>query len=112
MVQKIRVVGGIAVVTATAEFHPLRQLEQLAGELEAIGFEGKVLIDLLAVNGLADNRFASVRFDGTAFDKASFAVESEVDQGIKSEQDAIARADRSFLLGSVLSSGEMGQFVR
>ncbi|NLY16306.1 MAG: type II toxin-antitoxin system RnlB family antitoxin [Gammaproteobacteria bacterium] len=111
MIQKIRVVGGIAVVTATAEFHPLRQLKQLATELEAIGFKGSVLFDLLAVNGLAENRFASINFTGKQFDRNSFAVESDVNQNIKSEQDSFARNDETFLLGSVLSSSEVEKFT-
>lgn len=111
MIKKIRVVGNIAVVTATAEFHPLRQLKQLAKELEAIGFEGNVLFDLLAVNGLAENRFVSIKFTGQSFDKTSYAVESEVNQSIRSEQDSFAKNDETFLLGSVLSSSEVEKFT-
>lgn len=111
MIQKIRIVGGIAVVTATAEFHPLRRLKQLATELEAIDFEGGVLFDFLAVNGLAENRFASMTFTGHSFDKSSFAVEAEINQSIKNEQDTIAKQDHTFLLGSVLSSGEIEKFM-
>lgn len=111
MIQKISMVGGIAVVTATADFHPLRQLKQLASELESLHFEGMVLFDLLAVNGLAENRFASMKFTGQSFDKSSFAVESEINQNIKSEQDTIAKQDHIFLLGSVLSSSEIEKFT-
>ncbi|MFP6790110.1 MAG: type II toxin-antitoxin system RnlB family antitoxin [Thalassolituus sp.] len=111
MIQKLRMVGGIAVVTATADFHPLRQLKQLASELESLHFEGMVLFDLLAVNGLAENRFASMKFTGQSFDKPSFSVESEINQNIKSEQDTIAKQDHTFLLGSVLSSTEIEKFA-
>jgi hypothetical protein len=104
-------VGGIAVVTATADFHPLRQLKQLTSELEHLHFEGMVLFDLLAVNGLAENRFASMKFTGQNFDKSTFAVESEINQNIKSEQDTIAKQDHTFLLGSVLSSSEIEKFT-
>ncbi|EAZ99659.1 type II toxin-antitoxin system RnlB family antitoxin [Marinobacter sp. ELB17] len=111
MIKKIRIVGGIAVVTATAEFHPLRQLKRLANELEAIGFKGSVLFDLLAVNGFADNRFASIRFTGQTFEKSSFAIESHVNQNIRSEQDTLVRTDETFLLGSVLSTTEVEKFI-
>lgn len=111
MTQKIHMVGGIAVVTATADFHPLRQLKQLTSELEHLHFEGMVLFDLLAVNGLAENRFASMKFTGQNFDKSTFAVESEINQNIKSEQDTIAKQDHTFLLGSVLSSSEIEKFT-
>lgn len=111
MIQIIRVVGGIAVVTATPTFHPLRQLKELAIELNAIGFEGSVLFDLLAVNGLADNRFASIKFSERKFDRSSFALESEVNPSIKDEQDTIAKQDHTFLLGSVLSSTEIEKFA-
>jgi len=110
MIKRIRVVGNIAIVTASAEFHPLRKLKQLAKELEVIGFEGNVLFDLLAVNGLADNRFASIKFTGESFDKTSFSIESEVNQSIRSEQDLLAKNDETFLLGSVLSSSEVEKF--
>jgi len=111
MIQKIRMVGAIAVVTATADFHPLHQLKQLTNELENIHFEGAVLFDLLAVNGLAENRFASMQFRGSKFDRSSFALESNVNPCIKNEQDSIAKHDHNFLLGSVLSSSEIEKFT-
>lgn len=70
-----------------------------------------MLFDLLAVNGLAENRFASMKFTGQNFDKSTFAVESEINQNIKSEQDTIAKQDHTFLLGSVLSSSEIEKFT-
>lgn len=111
MIKKIRIVGEIAVVTATADFHPLRQLKQLTNELASLGFEGVVLFDLLAVNGLEQNRFISMRFSRNDFERSSFAVESEVDSSIKSEQDVLVKNDPLFLLGSVLSSSEIEKFV-
>ena len=97
-------------VTASADFHPLRKLKQLAIELEAISFEGSVLFDLLSVNGLAENRFASINFSGHQFDKRSFAVESNINEIIKNEQDSMAKGDEIFLLGSVLSANEVETF--
>lgn len=111
MIKTVRIVGEIAVVTATADFHPLRQLKQLATELDGISFEGVVLFDLLAVNGIAPNRFASMRFGKAGFERASFAVETEVNSTIKSEQDLAAKSDQTFLLGSVLSSNELKNFT-
>lgn len=111
MIQKIRIIGEIAVITATADFHPLRQLKQLTLELDNLQFEGIVLFDLLAVNGLAENRFVSMKFSERNFDRSSFALESEVNPSIKVEQDAIAKQDLTFLLGSVLSSDEVEKFT-
>ncbi len=111
MIKKIRIIGEIAVVTATPDFHPLRQLKQLTAELDNLQFEGSVLFDLLAVNGLAENRFASMKFSNRKFDRSSFALESEVNPIIKDEQDTIAKQDHTFLLGSVLSSEEVEKFT-
>lgn len=111
MIKIVRIVGEIAVVTATADFHPLRQLKQLTKELRSLGFEGMVLFDLLAVNGLTPNRFVSMKFDENGFERASFAVESEVNSSIKSEQDSLTKSDHTFLLGSVLSSSELEKFT-
>jgi len=111
MIETLRIVGEIAVVTATADFHPLRQIKQLTTELVRLGFEGLVLFDLLAVNGLTPNRFASMKFGRNGFDRASFAVESEVSSSIQNEQDLIAKSDPTFLLGSVLSSSELKKFA-
>lgn len=110
MIQKIRVVGGVAVVTATSTFHPLRMINNLASDLKLIGFEGTVLFDLLAVNGLAENRFASMKFTGQEFDKSTFAVETSVNPNIREEQDSLAKRDETFLLGSVLSASEVDSF--
>lgn len=111
MIKKIRIIGEIAVVTATSEFHPLRQLKQLTAELDNLQFGGSVLFDLLAVNGLAENRFASMKFSNRKFDRSSFALESEVNLSIKDQQDTIAKQDHTFLLGSVLSSEEVEKFT-
>ena len=111
MVDTVRIVGEIAVVTATAEFHPLREIVLLTSQLASLGFEGVVLFDLLAVNGLAPNRFASMRFEKNRFDRSSFVVEDHVCSAIKEEQDLTARSDQTFLLGSVLSSDELKRFI-
>jgi hypothetical protein len=111
MIKTLRIVGEIAVVTATADFHPLRQIKQLNIELVRFGFEGMVLFDLLAVNGLTANRFASMKFGENGFDRTSFAVESDVSLSIQNEQNSIAKSDATFLLGSVLSSGELKNFA-
>lgn len=111
MIKIIRIVGEVAVVTATADFHPLRQIKPLTTELCDLSFEGLVLFDLLAVNGLAPNRFASMKFSKGEFDRASFAVERDVNSNIKSEQDTIAKSDQTFLLGSVLSHDELQNFI-
>lgn len=111
MIKIVRIVGEVAVVTATADFHPLRQLKRLSTELGSFGFEGVVLFDLLAVNGIAPNRFASMNFGKNGFERESFSVESEVSSSIKNEQDLIAKNDQTFLLGSVLSSSELQKFT-
>lgn len=111
MINIIRIVGGIAVVTATADFHPLRQKQQITTELARLGFEGVVLFDLLAVNGLTPNRFASMKFGKNGFDRTSFSVESNVSLSIQDEQNLIAKSDSTFLLGSVLSSSELKKFA-
>lgn len=111
MIKTLRIVGEIAVVTATADFHPLRQIKKLTTALVNLGFEGVVLFDLLVVNGLAPNRFASMKFGKNGFDRTSFSVESAVSSNIQDEQDLIAKSDPTFLLGSVLSSSELKEFV-
>lgn len=110
MIKKIRIVGELTVVTATPDFHPLRQLKQVTAELDNLQFEGSVLFDLLAVNGLAENRFATMKFSNHKFDRSSFSLESEVNPSIKDEQDTMAKQDHTFLFGSVLSSEEVEKF--
>ena len=110
MIKKIRIVGEVAIVTATATFHPLRQIKQLKIDLDLLGFEGLVLFDLLAVNGIAPNRFASMKFSKRGFERASFSIEATIDNNIKAEQDSLAQNDNSFLMGSVLSTSELNNF--
>lgn len=112
MTETIRIIGEIAVVTATADFHPLREIKLLTSKLDSLSFEGLVLFDLLSVNGLASNRYASMRFGKNGFDRSSFAVESHVNSAIQEEQDLMARSDQVFLLGSVLSSSELKRFMQ
>ena len=111
MIDKIRVVGGVAVVMATIDFNPLREMKELANKLETLGFKGEVLFDLLALNGLAENRFVSITFDGHRFNRATLAVESSVSPELKSEQDTIAKSDIEFLRSTVLSRDEVEEFM-
>lgn len=111
MINKIRIIGKIAVVTASAEFHPLRQLSQLANELKAVGFKGHVLFDLLSVNGLSSNRFVSVEFNGNAFDRSSLSVESSIDPSLQEEQNTLIKKNPNFLKDSVLSQFEINEFL-
>jgi hypothetical protein len=80
-------------------------------DLIGLNFEGLVLFDLLAVNGLASNRFASIKFRNNSFDRSSFVVETDINPSIKNEQDAMAKHDLTFLIGSVLSSNELEKFL-
>lgn len=111
MIQKIRIVGEVAIITADAEFHPLRQLKQLTIELNRMSFSGTVLFDLLAVNGLTTNRFSSMSFKNKKFYRETFSVEKDVEPNIKSKQDDLAKQDKTFLLGSVLSTTEVERFT-
>ncbi|WP_331353042.1 type II toxin-antitoxin system RnlB family antitoxin [Cellvibrio sp. UBA7671] len=111
MINRIRIVGNIAVVTANAEMNPLRHLSQLSKELESLRFKGSVLLDLLSVNGLTDNRFVSVEFDGHTFDRKSFSVESVVDPLLREEQNFLMKQDPSFLKDSVLTPAELSDFL-
>lgn len=111
MMQKIRIVGEIAVVMASADFNPLRKLVNLAKELETLRFSGHVLFDLLAINGFADNRFVSIDFDGKSFNRSSIAIESNIGQELRFEQDSLAKSDPVFLAGSILSSDEVNNFL-
>ncbi|AUH35694.1 type II toxin-antitoxin system RnlB family antitoxin [Paracoccus tegillarcae] len=111
MIETVRIIGEIAVVTATADFHPLREIKLLTLKLANLGFEGIVLFDLLSVNGLTPNRFASMRFEKTGFDRSSFAVETDVSSAIRERQDLMAKSHQAFLLGSVLSSSELKRFM-
>jgi hypothetical protein len=112
MIDTVRIIGEIVVVTATADFHPLREIKILTSKLASLGFEGIVLFDLLSANGLAPNRFASMKFGKRGFDRSSFAVETDVSSAIKKGQDLMAKNDQAFLLGSVLSSSELKNFMQ
>ena len=111
MIQQVRVVGAIAVITATIDFNPLRKLSAIAIILENQRFKGEVLFDLLALNGLAQNRFVSIKFDGHSFNRASLAVESSVATSLIAEQNTLAKNDIGFLQNTVLSSEEIADFL-
>ena len=111
MTSLIRIIGEVAVITASPDFHPLRQIMKISSQLGGLNFTGLVLFDLLAVNGLESNRFASMRFGKSGFDRGSFSAETTVSSSIQKEQDAAARDDQEFLHGSVLSSSELKNFM-
>lgn len=112
MIQIIRILDTIAVITATLDFHPLHNLKYITSELNAIQFEGKVIFDLLAVNGLTYNRFVSMQFVDQSFDRSSFTVDIQVELNIKNEQDAIIKQDVNFLSSTILTTSEIQQFIQ
>lgn len=110
-IPRIRIVGNVAIITASADYDPLQSLKSLAHALSNAGFSGSVLFDLLAINGLADNRFVSVNFNRQDFDRATFALEQNVAPEVRRSQDTAARRDLDFLKSTVLSSSEVDDFV-
>lgn len=108
--EHIRKVGAALMVTAGPGFHPLREITPLTAQISELGFQGEVLFDLLAVNGLEGNRFASMSFSQGAFDRSSFSAGPLVDPMLIEEQDVAARTDPSFLSATVLSSCEVARF--
>lgn len=101
---------GVVVISATPDFHPLRQLKAVRKALRSLGFEGNILFDLLAVNGLGEQRFISSRFiDGKL---TGFIVEGDgVDPGIVIRQNQRMKERPGFLAASVLSSEEQEAFL-
>lgn len=102
----------IAVVTATGSFHPLRELGKVSRLLSKDNYEGEVIFDLLAVNGLANNRFVSYKFRNGKLDRDSILIDPKVPEHIIEGQNEKARNDKEFLEGSVLSQDEIEEFTK
>ena len=113
MIDMVRIVEseGTAVVTATADFHPLREVKAITSRLHEVNFEGLVIFDLLSVNGLEMNRFATMSFSRDGFDRRSFLVDAKICTSIRRDQDLRAKSDKDFLLGAVLSTDEVKAFT-
>lgn len=111
--KKVRVIEEkrIAVVTATSDFNPLNNFKTLGEELAAMKFEGSVVLDLLARNGLASNRFLVIPFDGSKFDRSLLAVLTDLDIDLKKEQDSAIRQNSQFVSSTVLASQEIKEFL-
>jgi hypothetical protein len=102
--------GKSVLVTAFADYNPLQQLNPLSSELADMQFCGRVMFDLLCINGNADNRFVTIFFDGSKFDRNSFSILFEIDSFLKNEQDILFCNNPDLLQGTVLSSSELMQF--
>ena len=103
--------GRFVVITATADFSPMKQLKQLSSKLHDMGFSGSVVFDLLYTNGLAYNRFVEINFDGTAFDRNSLNIIEHIDYNLKNEQDDFFRSAPDILAGTVLSEAERAALI-
>lgn len=102
---------GTAIVTAKPNYHPLSNIPHLSNALSRLQFSGLVLFDLLAVNGLAPNRFCSMQFVDGKFDRSTFT--DDVDAGeIEHEQNLMFVDDEPFLRGSVLATDEVKEFIK
>lgn len=110
--KKLRVIESrnIIVITALNDYNPLQKLNDIAAELSAINFNGKVIFDLLYTNGNSNNRFVGLSFDGHKFDRTSFSVIYDIDDIINQEQNDLFCKHPSLLKESVLSSSDISLF--
>lgn len=107
----VRLANNAAVVTATADYEPLKKLTRLEIELREKKFKGTVVFDLLYFNGLCDNRFIEIIFDGRKFNKKSYKVNGKIDTALKTYQDLFFSSHPALLVSSVLSSTEVKSFT-
>lgn len=110
-INRVRLIGDVAIVTASTGFYPLRKISEVNRRLAEFYFDGLVVFDLLAVNGLTENRFASMIFKAGTLDTSSFSTEVHPIDKIKDQQDALARLDENFLKETVLSTDEVKGFL-
>ena len=64
-------------------YSPIDYLANIEEELLGINYSGKVLFDLLLVNGNSFNRYLTAEIKKGKFDKKSFSVLSRVPDGVK-----------------------------
>lgn len=107
----VRMADDTAVVTATAEFKPLKELSKLEIELREKKFKGTVVFDLLYFNGLCDNRFIEILFDGKEFNRSSYKISGNIDSALKTYQDLFFSSQPMLLASSVLSTQEVKNFT-
>lgn len=113
MIDTVRLNGKYAVVTANADFHPIRNLHKIVPELEQLDFKGTVVFDLLAVNGLSENRFISINFDGRTFNRRSYSIAPSSSLGdLESVQNKMLMHELAFMTSTVLTATEIQSFRR
>ncbi|WP_170075067.1 type II toxin-antitoxin system RnlB family antitoxin [Paraclostridium dentum] len=71
------------IVFSTDYISPFEHLTNIEENLKLINYSGKIIFDLLLVNGNTSNRFMEVFFDGNEFDKKSFRIANKLSNEIK-----------------------------
>lgn len=94
-------------VIATSFESPLSEYKQISEELRSLNFEGNVLFDMLAYNGVNSERFFTVYFDKTNFDfKTLNYLEIPRTSYYRKTTQSILKDNHLFLNNSVLSNAQ------
>ncbi len=94
---------GMFVVSSTSFVSPLENAQSIMNELKSKQYEGKVLFDLLCVNGNEYNRFMTISFVDDKFDFSSLCVLTDLNDYLIDSQDDFYRMNNLFLTNSVLT---------
>ena len=67
---------------------------------------GKILLDLLLVNGNAFNRYVEVYFDGKTVQQNSYSIVDNISTSIKNDVDSFLKKNKHYLQQSILTNTE------
>lgn len=84
-------------------YSPIDYLSSIERRLDKIKYEGKVLFDLLLVNGNGSNRYLTAEYRKGAFDKKSFSVKNQVPETIRKTSTNYYAKRPDILRNSVLT---------
>lgn len=72
---------------------------------------GKLLFDLLLVNGNSFNRFVEAYYDGTSLNPSTYEIVENIDGSIREISKSIIKRNMKYLSDSILTNSEKREFV-
>ncbi|CAG20221.1 type II toxin-antitoxin system RnlB family antitoxin [Photobacterium profundum] len=104
----LRSLGNKLVVSSVCYESPLRNLPELAKQIQSFDFHGEVVFDLLCVNGMSRNRFVSMFFD-SSFNRSS--KKPLTSDELECAQSDFYRKNPDYLYSSVLHEEQISSFL-
>ncbi|NJL82546.1 MAG: hypothetical protein HC890_05545 [Chloroflexaceae bacterium] len=108
----VRVSSQLLIAFSTSYINPMSSLLEIEKELRQIGFEGRIIFDLLLSNGLCSNRFMEAIVKENKIDKFSIKILKNAEPFILDRATEFYQTHEEFVYNSILLEEEIADLFK